>query len=52
MIKGKTLEQAENIEKDRVIEYLGGIPEEKLDCICLAVRTLRETLQKFKKSQS
>ena len=52
IIKGTTLEQAENLEKDRVIEYLGGLPEEKHDCACLAVRTLRETLQKFKKSQS
>jgi nitrogen fixation NifU-like protein len=52
IIKGATLEQAENLEKDRVIEYLGGLPEEKHDCACLAVRTLRETLQKFKKSQS
>lgn len=52
MITGMTLEQTENIENDWVIAYLGGIPEEKYDCACLAVRTLRETLQKFKKNQS
>jgi NifU-like protein involved in Fe-S cluster formation len=52
MIKGMTVDQAENIEKDQVIAYLGGLPEEKYDCACLAVRTLRETLQKFKKHQS
>lgn len=52
MITGITLEQTENIENDQVIAYLGGIPEKKYDCVCLAVRTLRETLQKSKKNQS
>jgi NifU-like protein involved in Fe-S cluster formation len=52
MIKGMTMDQVENIEKDQVIAYLGGLPEEKYDCACLAVTTLRKTLQKFKKRQS
>jgi len=49
IIKGYTVRQAESIESDRVIEYLGGLPEEKYDCVCLALRTLKKALEKFKK---
>lgn len=50
MIKGKTLEHAEGINQKQVINYLGGLPEEKHDCACLAVRTLQKTLEAFKKN--
>lgn len=52
MIKGMTLNQAESIEKKQVIAYLEGLPEEKYDCACLAVKTLRKTLEELKKNQS
>ena len=52
MITGKTVEQAESIKQEQVITYLGGLPEEKHDCACLAVRTLQKTLEAFKHHES
>jgi nitrogen fixation NifU-like protein len=48
MITGGTVEQAANIEKDQIIEYLEGLPEAKHDCACLAITTLLKTLQEFR----
>lgn len=50
MIKNQTLEHAENLEEKQVIEYLNGIPEEKHDCVCLAVKTLQKTIEAFRKT--
>jgi nitrogen fixation NifU-like protein len=52
MVKGMPLSQAERLEQDQVIAYLNGMPEGKHDCVCLSVRTLRKTLEEFKKNQS
>jgi nitrogen fixation NifU-like protein len=49
LIKGKTIMQAEEIEKEQVIDYLEELPDEKHDCACLSIRTLRKTLEEFKK---
>jgi NifU-like protein len=40
MVKGKTLEEAERIDERDIVDYLGGIPEPKIHCACLAKRTL------------
>ena len=50
MIKGHTLEHAENIEREQIIEYLQGLPEAKHDCACLAVKTLLKTLKEFREN--
>ena len=47
MITGHTIEHAANIETDQVIEYLEGLPENKHDCACLAIKTLLKTLKEF-----
>ena len=52
MIKGHTVEQAANIEKEQVIEYLEGLPEDKHDCACLAIKTLLKTLNEFREYHS
>ena len=49
MIRGKTLEEAEKIEEEDIIEYLGGIPMQKVHCACLAKRTLRKAIKDYRK---
>ncbi len=51
MIRGKTLEEAEKIEEEEIIEYLDGIPLQKVHCACLAKRTLRKTIKDYRKPQ-
>lgn len=51
MIKGKTLEQAEKIGSEDVINHLGGIPEAKVHCACLAERTLEKAIQQYRDSK-
>jgi len=48
MIRGKTLEDAEKIEEEEIIEYLDGIPLQKVHCACLAKRTLRKAIGQYK----
>jgi nitrogen fixation NifU-like protein len=48
MIRGKTLEEAEGIGEEEIIEYLGGIPMAKVHCTCLAKRTLQKAVKDYK----
>jgi nitrogen fixation NifU-like protein len=48
MIIGKTLEEAEKIDETDIMEYLGGIPAQKLHCACLSKRTLRKAINAYK----
>ena len=41
MIKGETIEEASAITSEKLINALGGLPEEHLHCSKLAVNTLR-----------
>lgn len=52
MIRGKTLEEAEGIGEEEIIEYLGGIPQAKVHCTCLAKRTLQSAIKQYKKEMS
>jgi len=49
MIIGKTLEEAEKIDETDIMDYLGGIPAQKLHCACLCKRTLRKAIDAYKK---
>lgn len=51
MIKGKTLDQAKEIEVEEVLSYLGGIPAQKVHCADLARETLRRTIDKYKENK-
>ena len=51
LIRGKTLEEAENVEEDKVVEFLGEIPVQKIHCACLAKRTLRKALAAYRDEQ-
>lgn len=47
MAKGKTLDEAEKITKQDVVEKLGGLPEEKVHCSLLAVDALKDAINKL-----
>jgi nitrogen fixation NifU-like protein len=47
MIKGKTLKEASIITEEEIVNFLGGMPKEKLDCACLAKKTLLKTIKKY-----
>ena len=49
MIKGKTLEQAAQIDMESIINHLGGIPAPKVHCACLAKTTLENAIKQYKK---
>ena len=48
MVKEKTLEEAERITEEDIIDFLGGIPKQKIHCACLAKRTLRKAIEKYR----
>ena len=48
MIIGKTLEAAEKIDEEEIINYLGGIPPQKVHCTCLSKRTLQKAIKDYK----
>lgn len=48
MIKGKTLEEAEKIDEDQIINHLGNIPKQKIHCTCLAKRTLQKAINQYR----
>jgi nitrogen fixation NifU-like protein len=47
LIRNKSLEEAEKITTGEVIDFLGGIPEQKKDCVDLARTTLMKTIAKM-----
>ena len=51
MIKGKTLEKAEQIDENEIVTYLEGIPAPKIHCACLAKRTLQKAIEQYKEER-
>ena len=47
MIRGKKLVDAEKIEEEDIIKFLGKIPLQKVHCACLAKRTLRKAIAEY-----
>ncbi|MEJ2671346.1 MAG: iron-sulfur cluster assembly scaffold protein [Deltaproteobacteria bacterium] len=47
LAKGRSLEQALELEPDEVAEVLGGLPEDHLHCARLAVNTLGEAIADY-----
>jgi NifU-like protein involved in Fe-S cluster formation len=52
MIKGKTIEQAEEIDEEDIINWLGRIPIQKIYCACLAKRTLKFAIKGYRNKQN
>ena len=50
MIKGKTLEEAEEIDEKDIIDHLEGIPAPKIHCACLSKRTLQKAIKRYKEN--
>ncbi len=48
MVKGKTIDQALKITKDKIIKDLGGLPAPKVHCSMLGVEALHEAIQNYK----
>jgi nitrogen fixation protein NifU and related proteins len=47
LLKGKTVNQAKNMTEDDILKELGGLPESKLDCAKLSIKTLRKAIAEF-----
>jgi len=45
--KGKTLKQAESINKDDIIKKLGGMPPIKIHCSVLGVEALKKAIKNY-----
>ena len=50
-IKGKSLKEVENIDKDKIIEIAGGLPASKIHCSTLGVEALQSALQNYHKAK-
>lgn len=46
--EGKTLEEAENLTRDEILEELGGLPEIKMHCSALATDALKDAIKNYK----
>ncbi|MFA5013187.1 MAG: iron-sulfur cluster assembly scaffold protein [Candidatus Paceibacterota bacterium] len=49
MVKGKTIEEALKITKDKIVEDLGGLPAVKVHCSMLGVEALHQAIEKYEK---
>lgn len=45
--KGKDIDSALNLTDDNVVEYLGGLPEQKQHCSLLAIKALQQAIYDY-----
>ncbi len=48
LVKGKTLDEALALTKDKIVEDLGGLPPVKIHCSMLGVEALHEAIKEYK----
>lgn len=44
LVKGRTLEEAQLVDTGDVVEALGGLPDQKVHCSCMAVEAFRSAV--------
>lgn len=49
LVKGKTIEEALKITKDKIVEDLGGLPVQKVHCSMLGVEALHDAIKNYAK---
>jgi nitrogen fixation NifU-like protein len=49
MVKGKTIEQAEQLTREEVVEALHGLPQEKVNCSTLAPDAIRAAIADYRR---
>ena len=49
LVKGKTLKEAEKIDKKDIAEALNGLPKIKMHCSVLAIKALKEAIKDYKR---
>jgi NifU-like protein involved in Fe-S cluster formation len=49
LVRGKTIDEAKKLTEEDVLKWLGGLPKEKLDCVKLAITTLRKAIAEYEK---
>jgi nitrogen fixation protein NifU and related proteins len=47
IVKGKTIEQALKITKDKIVKDLGGLPPQKVHCSMLGVEALHKAIENY-----
>ncbi|MEW6592397.1 MAG: iron-sulfur cluster assembly scaffold protein [Candidatus Hadarchaeota archaeon] len=52
LVKGRTVEEAENLKITEISEALGGLPSLKMHCAVLAFKTLKKALAEYRKKQA
>lgn len=51
LAKGKTIEEAEKITKDDIVEKLKGMPKIKVHCSVLGIEALKKAIRDYNKSK-
>ena len=52
LVKGKTLDEALAVTKDKIVDDLGGLPPVKIHCSMLGVEALHEAIKQYKKTHN
>ncbi|MCD4694097.1 iron-sulfur cluster assembly scaffold protein, partial [bacterium] len=51
LAKGKSIDDAEKMTKDEVVESLGGLPTMKIHCSMLGVDALKKAIKEYKSNK-
>jgi NifU-like protein involved in Fe-S cluster formation len=51
LLKGRTIEAAKEMTEEDVFNELGGLPDPKIDCIELVLRTLRKAIASYERTR-